>query len=99
MPNARCMRTPSTLASEEMSCQRLVGIAAGIAATAFVGITQAATPVILISVDTLRADRLGAYGYKSARTPNIDALAHNGTLFAQAGSQISLALPSQARRR
>ena len=55
---------------------------------------RAATPVILISVDTLRADRLGVYAYKGARTPNIDALAHNGTLFAQAGSQIPLTLPS-----
>jgi len=55
---------------------------------------RAATPVILISVDTLRADRLGVYGYKGARTPNIDALAHNGTLFTQAGSQIPLTLPS-----
>jgi arylsulfatase A-like enzyme len=77
-----------------MSWQRRVGIAAGIAATVFAGTVRAATPVILISVDTLRADRLGAYGYKGARTPNIDALAHNGTLFAQAGSQIPLTLPS-----
>jgi choline-sulfatase len=77
-----------------MSWHRRVGIAAGIAATVFAGITRAATPVILISVDTLRADRLGVYGYKGARTPNIDALARNGTLFAQAGSQIPLTLPS-----
>src|ERR1700678_4058625 len=90
MPNARFMRTPSTLASEEMRWQRL----AGIAALAFTGTARAGTPVILISVDTLRADRVGAYGYKGARTPNIDALAHNGTLFAQAGSQIPLTLPS-----
>jgi len=73
-----------------MSCFRLVGIAA----LAFAGSVRAATPVILISVDTLRADRLGVYGYKGARTPNLDALAHNGTLFAQADSQIPLTLPS-----
>src|ERR1700722_6438686 len=90
MRNARFMRTLSTLASEEMSWHRLVGIVA----LAFAGSTRAATPVILISVDTLRADRLGAYGYRGARTPNIDALAHNGTLFAQAGSQTPLTLPS-----
>src|ERR1700723_2928598 len=65
-----------------------------IAALAFAGSAQAATPVILISVDTLRADHLGAYGYKSARTPNIDSFARNGTLFAQAESQIPLTLPS-----
>jgi choline-sulfatase len=73
-----------------MSWFRLVGIAA----LTFAGSLRAATPVILISVDTLRADRVGVYGYKSARTPNIDALAHNGTLFAQADSQIPLTLPS-----
>src|SRR5580658_3841667 len=67
---------------------------AGITPLLLAATLQAATPVILISVDTLRADRLGAYGYKSARTPNIDALALNGTLFAQAGSQIPLTLPS-----
>jgi choline-sulfatase len=77
-----------------MSCHWRVGIAAGIAATVFAGTMRAATPVILISVDTLRADHLGVYGYKGARTPNIDALAQNGTLFAQAGSQIPLTLPS-----
>jgi len=73
-----------------MSCRPLCGIAA----LAFAGIAQAATPVILISVDTLRADHLGAYGYKAARTPNIDSLAHNGTVFAQTESQIPLTLPS-----
>lgn len=73
-----------------MSSLRLVGIAPLVLAAAL----QAATPVILISVDTLRADHLGAYGYKSVRTPNIDSFAHNGTLFAQADSQIPLTLPS-----
>src|SRR5580692_8568462 len=73
-----------------MSSPRLVGIAPLVLAATL----QAATPVILISVDTLRADHLGAYGYKSARTPNIDSFAQNGTLFAQADSQIPLTLPS-----
>ncbi|MGH2670150.1 MAG: sulfatase-like hydrolase/transferase, partial [bacterium] len=38
-------------------------------------------PVILISIDTLRADRLPAYGYTKVRTPAIDALAADGVLF------------------
>jgi arylsulfatase A-like enzyme len=66
----------------------------GIAPLVLAATLQAATPVILISVDTLRADHLGAYGYKSARSPNIDSFAQNGTLFAQADSQIPLTLPS-----
>ena len=41
-------------------------------------------PVILISVDTLRADHLPAYGYRGVDTPNIDALRRDGVLFTNA---------------
>lgn len=51
-------------------------------------------PVILISIDTLRADHLSSYGYKGLQTPNIDALAKGGTLFGQVSSQVPLTLPS-----
>ena len=37
--------------------------------------------VILISVDTLRADRLSCYGYKKLLTANIDGMVQGGTLF------------------
>jgi arylsulfatase A-like enzyme len=50
--------------------------------------------VILISIDTLRADHLSAYGYTKIRTPHIDAFAQGGTRFAQAEAQIPLTLPS-----
>ena len=52
------------------------------------------TPVILISVDTLRADHLSSYGYRRIRTPEIDSLARGGTLFTQVNSQVPLTLPS-----
>src|SRR5580698_3790779 len=52
------------------------------------------TPVILISIDTLRADHLSAYGYRKISTPNIDAFAQQGTLFAEAACQVPLTLPS-----
>ena len=42
---------------------------------------QPKTSVILISIDTLRADHLSSYGYRGAKTPNIDAFAQGGTLF------------------
>lgn len=51
-------------------------------------------PVILISIDTLRADHLSAYGYRTIRTPNIDSFAQHGTLFTGIDSQIPLTLPS-----
>jgi choline-sulfatase len=53
-----------------------------------------ALSVILISVDTLRADHLSCYGYQHLSTPHIDAVARGGTLFTQADSQVPLTLPS-----
>ena len=52
--------------------------------------------VILISIDTLRGDRLGYYGYKRSITPNIDRLAKEGTVFKHAVSQSPWTLPSHA---
>lgn len=51
---------------------------------------------LLITIDTLRADHLGCYGYKDVRTPAIDALARDGVLFPVAISQVPLTLPSHA---
>ncbi len=52
------------------------------------------TPVILISIDTLRADHVSAYGYTKIHTPNIDSLADNGTIYQRVDTQIPLTLPS-----
>jgi arylsulfatase A-like enzyme len=52
--------------------------------------------VIVIMVDTLRADHLSCYGYTANRTPAIDALASDGTRFAHAYSQASWTRPSVA---
>jgi arylsulfatase A-like enzyme/tetratricopeptide (TPR) repeat protein len=51
-------------------------------------------PVILISVDTLRADHLPAYGYEAVETPHLDALRSDGVLFTNAYAQVPLTLPS-----
>jgi len=58
--------------------------------------TNPPAPVILISIDTLRADHLGVYGYTRIHTPNFDALARQGTVFEAIDSQIPLTLPSHA---
>jgi arylsulfatase A-like enzyme len=42
--------------------------------------------VLLVTIDTLRADHLGAYGYRRATSPKIDALARRGVLFEEAYS-------------
>ena len=40
----------------------------------------AAPNVVVITIDTLRADHVGCYGYKQIHTPNIDALAADGAV-------------------
>jgi arylsulfatase len=50
--------------------------------------------VVLVTVDTLRPDHLGAYGYAAATSPRIDALAARATLFENAISQAPHTVPS-----
>lgn len=50
--------------------------------------------VLLVSIDTLRADHLACYGYRGVRTPVIDRLAAEGVRFAHATSPVPLTLPS-----
>ncbi|MGE5200118.1 MAG: sulfatase, partial [Rhodospirillaceae bacterium] len=52
--------------------------------------------VVLITVDTLRADRVGAYGWTAARTPRMDALAARGARFTRAFAAAPITLPSHA---
>src|SRR5262245_53741556 len=53
-------------------------------------------PVILVSLDTLRADRLGVLGNTRGLTPRLDALAREGTVFDQAESPAPWTLPAHA---
>jgi arylsulfatase A-like enzyme len=69
----------------------------GIAAWSVGGRAQAPTPnVLLITIDTIRADRIGAYGYTKGATPAIDRLAREGVRFADATSQAPLTGPAHA---
>jgi len=52
--------------------------------------------VLLITLDTTRADRIGAYGYRQIETPNLDRLAREGVLFEQAPASAPLTLPAHA---
>jgi arylsulfatase A-like enzyme/Flp pilus assembly protein TadD len=65
----------------------------------FVTCSSSAAPnsapnVVFITIDTLRADHLGCYGYKEIRTPNIDALAAEGVRFERAYTSVPVTLPS-----
>jgi len=52
--------------------------------------------VLLVTVDTLRADHLASYGHPQVRTPHLDRLAREGTRFAEAYSASNATLPSHA---
>jgi choline-sulfatase len=56
----------------------------------------AAENALLVTIDTLRADRVGAYGDRSARTPVMDALAARGTRFSNAFAVAPITLPAHA---
>src|SRR6266852_680633 len=62
---------------------------------------QPATPatrpnIILITLDTTRADRMGFLGSKRGVTPNLDALASQSVVFTRAYSHVPLTAPSHA---
>src|SRR5260370_1195413 len=50
--------------------------------------------VVLITIDTLRADHLGCYGNKQIKTPNIDGLSADGVRFESAFAVVPVTLPS-----
>lgn len=54
------------------------------------------TPVILFSIDTLRSDRLPAYGYEGVETPALDTFAAESVLFEHAYTHAPMTLPAHA---
>jgi choline-sulfatase len=56
----------------------------------------AGRPIILVTIDTLRADRLGAYGSAKGLTPALDRFAQGATRFTAAVTQVPLTLPAHA---
>jgi arylsulfatase A-like enzyme/Tfp pilus assembly protein PilF len=52
--------------------------------------------LLLVSLDTVRADRLGCYHHTAAQTPNIDSLAASGLRFEHASTVVPLTLPAHA---
>jgi choline-sulfatase len=54
------------------------------------------TSLLLVTLDTTRADRLGCYGHADARTPNLDRLATRGARFERAYAHVPLTLPTHA---
>src|SRR5262249_47431325 len=80
----------------------LAVVAAALLAWIFLGRPRWAKPLLparaprnllLVSIDTLRADRLGSYGHAEAQTPRLDALARSALRFAQATPVAPVTLP------
>jgi choline-sulfatase len=68
-------------------------------AVAAFAILAAQTPkfnLLLVTLDTVRADRLGSYGYRQADTPTLDRLAREGVRFVDATTQAPLTGPAHA---
>ncbi len=87
-----------------MTRRTIVSVAAALAITAIaigawrwrssMSMAEVDGPIIFISIDTLRADRLPVYGSTRIKTPNIDALAAGGVVFEQAYAHSPQTLPS-----
>jgi choline-sulfatase len=60
------------------------------------GCAQAPPSVLLITLDTTRADHLGPYGYPQAETPTYDRLAAEGTIWTRAYATCPLTIPSHS---
>jgi len=75
----------------------LLAVAVLAACTTSIAANAPAQPnVVIITIDTLRADHLGCYGYKDIKTPNIDALAADSTRFEHAFTPVPVTLPSHS---
>src|SRR6266849_2825339 len=71
---------------------------AGLFAMAYAALAAptASPNVVFITIDTLRPDHLGCYGDRQIRTPNIDALAADGSRFERAYTAVPVTLPSHS---
>ena len=77
-------------------CAILAGIALATVLRTAVAAQQPPPNVIVVLVDTLRADRLGVYGNRNGLTPYLDGLARRGTVFSNAYAPSSWTCPSVA---
>jgi choline-sulfatase len=77
----------------------VVAVSLAIVAAATAGLLlrrQGPVNLLLVSIDTLRADHLGCYGYPAAKTPNLDRLSRAGITFDEAICAAPLTLPSHS---
>ncbi len=85
--NVRCGLCAGTL---------VLGLAAALSPGCLQRVEQTPPNLLLIVIDTLRADHVGAYGYRLPTTPALDRLASGGIVFEQAVAQAPWTRPSMA---
>jgi arylsulfatase A-like enzyme/Tfp pilus assembly protein PilF len=99
-----------TVAPNQNGVVKRVGLVLALAAVAGAGWVALARPrwaqavlparaprnLLIVTLDTLRADHLGSYGYAAAQTPRLDALARSGLRFTQATTVVPLTLPAHS---
>jgi arylsulfatase A-like enzyme/Tfp pilus assembly protein PilF len=81
-----------------VASRRAAGVAAVALASALTACAKPEPPrhLLLVTLDTFRADRVGAYGHAGGLTPNLDRLSREGVRFDAAWSSAPLTLPAHA---
>lgn len=90
------MANPARLLSVLLFATACSGEAPKEAAPAHERSGKARPSLVIATLDTTRADRIGAYGYSAAYTPNIDGLANHGLHFRRAYATVPLTTPSHS---
>ena len=86
---------PHRLLMRWLLCASVVALTASCRSTVNVD-TYRDAPIVVISIDTLRADRLPIFGYRSGSTPHLDQFARDAIVFDRLYSHTPLTLPSHA---
>jgi arylsulfatase A-like enzyme/Tfp pilus assembly protein PilF len=92
------MPTPRSGRRSRLFIASVLGLAAVLAGLVFLLRSRRDAPanLLLVTIDTLRADHLGCYGYGGASTPVLDALARDGARFENVQSAVPITGPSHA---
>ena len=80
--------------SRRLAPLAIAAVLAGGCSRGSTGPRFAGAPVVIVSIDTLRADHLPAYGYAGVATPNLDRFRKDAILFERAWSHVPLTLPA-----
>src|SRR5262245_9478763 len=81
-------------AGSQRAAAVLLAVALGGCAQGETRLRYPGAPLVIVSIDTLRADHLPAYGYSKVETPNLDRLRKDAILFARAYTHAPLTLPA-----